>query len=157
MSAEKGFSFLEVLVAVAIVGASFTVLTQLWAIATHANSHARRATIAAVLAAEKMEQLRSSVVDLDLDSGASLVGNIEGYCDFFDARGRAVGAGTEAPQGAAFIRRWSIAPLSTDPMATRVLQVLVMRGTASGNAGLWPAAQRLEDTHLVTIRTRKDR
>ena len=55
----------------------------------------------------------------------SLGTNTEGYCDFVDKFGKPLGGGTTAPAGTAYIRRWSVEPLPTNPNNTIVLQVLV--------------------------------
>ena len=98
-------------------------------------------TYAAVLAQQKMEQLRGltwgidalglPVTDTTTDAsavpetgggrGLSLRRRTrsapisEGYCDFVDAFGRPLGGGTAPPAGTAYIRRWSIEALPADP------------------------------------------
>src|SRR6478736_3180208 len=55
---ERGFSLLEVLVASTIMAVALTTLAQLFVVSTNANSGAKSTTYAAVLAQQKMEQLR---------------------------------------------------------------------------------------------------
>jgi type II secretory pathway pseudopilin PulG len=69
---------------------------------------------------------------LSASPAAALSANVAGYCDFLGAWGEALGGGapgfgggTVAPDGAAYIRRWSIDPLPADPGDTIVLRVLV--------------------------------
>src|SRR3954471_12344593 len=57
-SGERGFSLLEVLVASTIMAVSLTTLAQLFVMSTNANHSAKTTTYAAVLAQQKMEQLR---------------------------------------------------------------------------------------------------
>jgi prepilin-type N-terminal cleavage/methylation domain-containing protein len=155
---EHGFSLLEVLVATTVITVAVAALAQLFALATHAVAGARATTYAAVLAQQKMEQLRGltwgfdalglPVTDTTTDVSAvpetgggrglslspahSLGTNSEGYCDFVDAFGRPLGGGTAPPAGTAYIRRWSIEALPADPDNTIVLQVLVTRAGSHG-------------------------
>ena len=60
MSTQRGFTLVETLLALFIVAAALAGMVQLAALSRRANSLARSATMATVLAAEKMEELRSS-------------------------------------------------------------------------------------------------
>src|SRR2546423_4249648 len=55
---ERGFSLLEVLVASTIMAVALTTLAQLFVMSTKANQGAKTTTYAALLAQQKMEQLR---------------------------------------------------------------------------------------------------
>jgi len=55
---DGGFSLLEVLVASTIMAVALTTLAQLFVMSTNANTSAKTTTYAAVLAQQKMEQLR---------------------------------------------------------------------------------------------------
>src|SRR5690348_13462854 len=55
---EGGFSLLEVLVASTIMAVALTTLAQLFVMSTNANTGAKTTTYAALLAQQKMEQLR---------------------------------------------------------------------------------------------------
>src|ERR1043166_4220241 len=57
-ASEGGFSLLEVLVATTMMAVGLTALAQLFALSTRTNHSARTTTYAAVLAQQKMEQLR---------------------------------------------------------------------------------------------------
>jgi prepilin-type N-terminal cleavage/methylation domain-containing protein len=57
-SSEAGFSLVEVLVATVILAVSLVSLAQLFAVSTRANFASRSSTYAALLAQQKMEQLR---------------------------------------------------------------------------------------------------
>ena len=179
---EDGFSILEVLVATTIMTVAVAGLAQMFALATYANASARSTTYAAVLAQQKMEQLRGltwgfdaqglPVTDptpdvtavpesasggrgLSLSPAQSLGTNTEGYCDFVDRFGRALGDGTTPPAGTAYIRRWSIEALPTNPSNTIVLQVLVTRaGRRSGADTSKTAARAPDEARLVSVKTR---
>jgi len=177
-----GFSILEVLVAITIMTVAVAGLAQMVALSTRANTSARATTYAAVLAQQKMEQLRSLTWGFDViglpvtdttsdiavvpESAAggsglspspvnSLGASIAGYCDFVDTFGRPLGGGTTPPAGTAYIRRWSIEPLPGNPDNTIVLQVLVTRW-GSRHAAAWSTGRRAPDeAWLVSVKTRK--
>lgn len=180
-----GFSLIETLVATLILASALAALAQLFVVSVSTNASARKTSIATLLAQQKIEQLRGLAYGVDSggtpftdvetdttrvpeDPGGgtgltpspdrSLFSNMPGYCDFADPYGRVIpGSGPAVPGGAAYIRRWSIQPLPTDPNNAIVIQVLVTprrnRGTA--DAGL-PGGVRLPDeARMVTVRTRR--
>lgn len=180
---EGGFSLLEVLVATTLLTVALASLAQLFAISTKANTSARATSYAAVLAAQKMEQLRGltygfdnlglPITDTSTDVTAmpellgggrglspspttALQQNTDGYCDFLDANGTVLGGGTAPPGSTAYIRRWSIEPLPTNPNNTIVLQVLVTRLRNRGTADATTDVKRLPDeARVVSLKTRK--
>jgi len=183
MRDARGFSLLEVLVATTVLTASLAALAQLFTIATRANSSAMATTCATVLAQEKMEQLRSltwgfdtlglPLTDTSTDLTAAsergtggtglspsppntLSQDIEGYVDYLDTFGRALDRGPAPPEGAVYIRRWSVEPLPTNPGNTIVIQVRVTRrrtrGTADTAAGL---RRQPDEAHVISVKTRK--
>ena len=178
-----GFCLLEVLVATSVVVVALAALAQLFAVATQANHRARTTTVAAVLAQEKMEQLRAltwgvdalglpvsdattntAVVPEAASGGTGLspsppgaLGrNVEGYCDFVDRSGNVLGGGAKPPADAVFVRRWSVEPLPTNPNNTLILQVLV---TSWRNRGAEDIAttvtRRPDEARVVSVKTRK--
>ena len=177
----RGFSLLEVVVATSILVAGVAGVAPLLVMASRANQSARITTMASLLAQQKMEQLRAlewgrdpsgallSDIDTDLTAAfaagaggfglqpspaGSLDRNVDGYCDFIDANGRVVGGGSVVPAGAAYVRRWSIEPLSIGPGDTLLLQVLVTewRGAAPGARG---PTRLPRGIRLVSVKTRK--
>jgi prepilin-type N-terminal cleavage/methylation domain-containing protein len=155
---SRGFTLVEVLVAMLVLCAAALGGMQLVAIATEAMGRARIESVAAGLASSRMEQLRSLRFEFDdtgfritdtttslaseppamggpglTSSGPSLDSNVAGFADFLDGRGEWIGSGTAPSAGAAFVRRWSIEPadIAGDLL---VLQVLV-RPVASGSPG----------------------
>jgi prepilin-type N-terminal cleavage/methylation domain-containing protein len=173
----RGFSLLEVLVALAILLVAVTALASVSGISARANANAKIATVTSVLAAEKLEQLRALTWGFDaagtaisdtttdvtvfpprpLDGGGltpspagALTQNNIGYCDFLDASGKSLGGAEAAAANAIFVRRWSIDVLPSNPANTLVLQVLVVRvhGGAAGRV-------RPDEIRLVTAKTRK--
>jgi prepilin-type N-terminal cleavage/methylation domain-containing protein len=178
---EGGFSLLEVLVASTIMAVALTTLAQLFVMSTNANTGAKTTTYAAVLAQQKMEQLRGlawgfdtlglPVTDISTDisvvpeqpiggfglaPGGSLGLNVRGYCDFLDKNGVSLGTGTQVIPGAVYIRRWTVEPLPTNPNNTIVLQVLVTRWRNRGIADIQAGTGRQPDeARIISVKTRK--
>ncbi len=128
--AARGFSLLELLVASTILTVGLVSLAQLLALAVTANAAAGQATYAAVLAAQKIEDLRAM-------SWESLQGTIGDSADSLDRAGRTL---DNSSRRAAYTRRWSVDPLPADPNNTLVIEVIVR--------------SRRDDTRIITVRTR---
>lgn len=174
---DQGFTVVEVLVAMAVLVIVVTSVASAALGASVAAERARQHTLATLLAAERLEQLRSlawglgaaaapaptSDVTTDLASvpatagggglGPSPVASLSvdspGYVDYLDASGRWVGAGPAAPADAAFTRRWRISVL-TGAHDCVVLEVIVSRLTARTGGAL-----RQDDVRLLTVKARK--
>lgn len=183
---EAGFSLIETLVATTIMIIGVASLAQLFVLSTKANTSGKVTTMATVLAEQKMEQLRSlewgfdtlglPLTDITTNTATvpesatggtglspsptkTLATTTVGYVDFLDANGASLGgASTTPPAGAAFIRRWSVEPLPTNPNNTLVLQVLVTRLRNRGTADTATDVRRLPDeARLISVKTRKAR
>jgi prepilin-type N-terminal cleavage/methylation domain-containing protein len=184
-ASSKGFSLVEVLISMGILTAVSLGVAQLFALSTRANFVARGQTSTTAMAEQKMEQLRALTWGFDTDgqglpvsdtstnlavdpptaTGAglnpspsdSLEQNTPGYVDFLDAHGTFVGTGSTPPGSAAFIRRWAIRPLPTNPNNTLVLQVLVTPVSNEGSrvATAGPRRRMAGDALLVSVKTRK--
>jgi hypothetical protein len=152
-----------VLVATTLLFVAVAALSGLSLMATQANLSARTTTCAALLASQKIEQLRALTWRYDAlgqpqsDAGLAvspvdaLERNTTGYCDFLDANGTPIASGTSPPVGAIFVRRWSIQPLPSNPANALVFQVVVKR-VKSGNSGA--AIVFGDEAALATVRTR---
>jgi type II secretory pathway pseudopilin PulG len=185
-SNTKGFSLVEVIISMGLLTTVSLGVAQLFAVSTQANLVARSSTSTTALAEQKMEQIRSLSWGFDLqgqglpvtdtttnlaeypfttDGGGlnpsptdSLSQNRPGYVDYLDATGTWLGSGDAPPAGAAFVRRWAIQPLPTNPNNTLVIQVLVTtvgnesRRIASGNG---TNARLPGDALLTSVKTRK--
>jgi type II secretory pathway pseudopilin PulG len=181
----SGFSLTEALVAMGIVTTAVVSLAQLFAVSTRSNIASRNTTFAAVLAAQKMEELRALTWCFDASGlpltdtstntavvpeqpvggtglqpspATALRENTDGYVDYVDGRGNKVGrGGATPPANAIFTRRWSIDRLPENPDHTLVLQVLVTRLRDRGAADAGGVARLPEGARLVTVRTRMAR
>lgn len=181
---ESGFSLIETMVATGLLAGAVVVLGQMFAISMADNTSARTGTFAAVLAEQKMEQLRgltwgfdiiglpltdtSSNIALPIQAGTggpglspspsdSLRSNVDGYVDYVDQFGRIIGGGTAVPAQALYIRRWSVEPLPTNPNNTVILQVVVTKSRNRGAADSEVGSTRRlrDEARLMTVKTRK--
>jgi type II secretory pathway pseudopilin PulG len=179
-----GFSLIEVLFATSILTVAVVSLAQLFAVSTRANMGARATTFTAILAQQKMEQLRGltwgfDTVGLPLTDtstdisvaaetptggrglspspAGSLGANMQGYSDFLDKNGLPLGPGPLVPDGTVYVRRWSIEPLPTNPNNTIVLQVLVTRHRNRGSAdtATLDIARQPDEARIISVKTRK--
>jgi hypothetical protein len=155
------------LLAATMLAVAFSALAHLIVMSTRANSSAGATTYAAMLAQQKMEQLRSLAWGFDAfglpltDSTTArtsppdaLRRDTAGYVDYLDRSGVVLGAGSAPPPDAVYIRRWSVEPLPADPANTLVLQVIVMRRRTSDTTS--NGGSRLPDeVRLLTVKTRK--
>ena len=168
----KGFSLVEVLVAMALVATSALGLAELITLSSRVTQASRVDTVATLAAEAKMAQLRAMAwaydaagtgtpvsdtsTDVSVDppsaGGAglswspatSLQANADGYADYVDASGTYAGRGAEPPPGAVYWRRWSIQPLPSDPAHALVLQVTASR----------VGRPQSRDVHLISILAR---
>jgi type II secretory pathway pseudopilin PulG len=172
---ESGFSLIETLIALGLVTGAVIALAHLFALSTSSNLDSKSMTYAAVLAQQKVEELRAlafgfgadglSVTDIESDTASdattggtglspspmgALGQNTPGYVDHLDGSGSKLGGGVAPPGGAMYTRRWSIEPLPADPARAIVIQVNVTR-----HGRVVAASTRPGDVRLVTVRTRK--
>jgi type II secretory pathway pseudopilin PulG len=181
---EAGFSLTETLIATMLLATALVSTAQMMVIASRSNINAQRSTFAATLAGEKMEQLRSLAwgfdeiglaisdyttnlavdpptsdgVGLSPSPADALAANLDGYVDYVDRFGSTLGGGTEPPDNAVYVRRWSVEPLPTNPNNTLILQVLVFSIGDRAADGQGVVLDRVADeARLVSIKTRKAR
>ena len=179
---DAGFSLIETMVATMLLALALTSLAELFAVATKTNAVARNGTVTSIFATQKMEQLRGlawgfdtlglPVSDTTTDTSVSpeiatggtglapspsntLQANTSGYVDYLDAYGNALGGGSVVPQNTAYIRRWYVQPLPTNPNNTLILHVLVTRRADRGTADAGSVARMPEEARLTTVKTRK--
>jgi prepilin-type N-terminal cleavage/methylation domain-containing protein len=186
-SSQRGFSLVEVVIAMGLLTTVSLGVAQLFAVSTKANRTARNQTSAVALAEQKIEQIRSLSWGFDLNGlglpvtdtttnlavyphtntggglnpspADSLLFNRDGFVDYLDGNGAWVGTGATPPGNAAYIRRWSILPLPTNPNNTLVIQVLVtpvadeMQRVETTDRTTRP--RLAGDAMLISVKTRK--
>jgi type II secretory pathway pseudopilin PulG len=179
MPSEGGYSLIEALVATLLIAIALISLAQLFVLVARSGLESRHTTYAAVLASQKLEELRSlawsfdgeglPMSDLASDTadpssagpgtglapspGNVLERNTAGWVDYVDRWGRKLGGGNAAARGTAYVRRWSVQPLPADPDNTLVIRVVVMpRGHARAADG--PVRRQPEQARVVAVRTR---
>ena len=180
---ESGFSLVETLVATGLLAGAVAILGQMFAISMAENTSARTGTFAAVLAEQKMEQLRgltwgfdiiglpltdtSSNVALPIQAATggpglspspsdSLRSNVSGYVDYVDQFAASSAAGRRFPP------RRSISALGRSSRCRRiqnntVICGLVTRSTRSGHRGQRTRTHATDgdEARLMTVKTRK--
>ena len=183
-NSESGFSLIETLVATLLLVTGVVATAQMMVLSTRGNIASQRTTYSATLAQEKMEQLRgltwgfdqvglpiqdyttNIAVDPPTGNGVGLspspddvlASNTNGYVDYVDRYGVSLGGGPFAPQETAYVRRWSVEPLPTNPNNTLILQVLVFAVKDREDNGSGPVLDRARDeARLVSVKTRKSR
>jgi prepilin-type N-terminal cleavage/methylation domain-containing protein len=182
---EHGFSLIEVVIAVGLLAVLSIGIAQLFGMATKANYAAKGQTSTALLAAEKMEQLRGlawgfdqgpnalglPVSDLvtNLSTDPSTAGglglnpspagtldaNTAGYVDYLDRNGQWVGNGQDPPRTAVYVRRWAVDPLPTNPNNTLVLRVRCTTVDHLARVAGPETIRTGDDAWLVGVKTRK--
>ena len=181
---ESGFSLVETIVATGLLAGAVAFLGQMFAISMAENTSVRTGTAAAVLAEQKIEQLRGltwgfDIIGLPISDTASnialpiqaatggpglspspsnsLRANVDGYVDYIDQFGNIIGGGSTVPSRAVYIRRWSVEPLPTNPNNTLILQVVVTRSRDRGTADsqVGSTARLRDEARLMTVKTRK--
>jgi hypothetical protein len=148
---RNGMVLSEVVVALALLAGAVVTLAGLFGVASRSARTARASTQCAILAAQKVEQLRAlswGVGDDGEDASdfttnlsawpevpggtglaasptGALAANLPGFVDYLDDGGAWLGNGTAPPPATAFVRRWSIEPLADSPLDTLVVRVVV--------------------------------
>jgi hypothetical protein len=172
------------MLAVTLMAGAIATLAQLFALSTRTNVASHYTTFAAVLAEQKLEELRGlswgfdtqglPISDTSTDttvspetgiggtglkpsSTSALSEDTPGYVDYVDAFGVKVQQGAGGNQGASavYTRRWSITPLPTNPNNTLVIQVLVTRSKDRGEANEGAVGRLAEEARMIAVRTRK--
>ncbi|MEO8483803.1 MAG: prepilin-type N-terminal cleavage/methylation domain-containing protein [Acidobacteriota bacterium] len=176
---DDGFTLLEVLLALFLLAGVALVLADLTCRAVRITDRARRQSVMAMMAEERVEQLLGLSWGLGeaaaavpvTDTGTDLTGALPasggpglgtspvdalstdepGHVDFADRRGTWVGSGPAVPAGAEFVRRWRIArvPSTSECLAIEVLVDVV--DAAGRRAGSFTGAA----VRVATVKARK--
>ena len=129
---------IEALIAAGLLAAVCVSLPHAFVSAVRANQAAADVTWTTVLAAQKVEELRSQPF--------AASGVVE-FNEALDSAGRPIDTPSQRP---AYRRTWRTEPLGADPGRTTVITVVVAPYRHSGDDAAAPGA-----TRLVTLRTRK--
>ena len=180
----RGFSLLEVVLALAVLIVAVLALAQAFAFTGRATQQGRRLTMAAVLAEQKLAQLRGlawsydstgvRVSDVQTNTAAmpevpaggaglqpsppgTLDGNIDGYCDVLDATGRILAAcPPSGPSGGFSVPDGTsfIRRWSITPLPVDPLDTLIVRVRLLSREAAESGAADPAGVTLTTLRTR---
>lgn len=125
---ERGFTLVEVLIATVVLSTAVVATAGLFGIAGLSVRNARRHSVATLMAAGKLAELRVS--DTAVSPSDALVRDTPGFVDYVDASGRVIPGGSRRPPEAVFVRRWKVQPLPDDPIDSLIIEVLVVPGDA---------------------------
>lgn len=167
-TSATGSTLVEALVAMLVLTTGLLAMAELVRLAVASNARARRSSIAAIFATQKIEELRSLAWEFDVSGVAvsdgglraspwSLQQNTPGFVDHVDRAGVVVGEGVQAPASAVFTRRWSIEPLPASSEHVVLLQVLVTGTQGRSDSDRGSVLRLPGDQRLTTIKTRKIR
>lgn len=183
-SSDRGFSLIEVVVSLGLLSVVALGVAQMFAVSTRANFVAKGRSSATALAEQKMEQIRSLTWGFDADGlglpvsdtttnlavwpptqngtglnpspANALDTNVPGFFEYLDENGAWVASAGDA----AYVRRWAIRPLPTNPNNTLVIQVLVspLADERAREAVATGTRRRIiGDALLTSVKTRKAR
>ena len=177
----RGFSLIEAVVGVSLLAVGVSAAAQVVLASGRANAASRQAAVVQLAARERMEQLRSLAwtsdaalvplsdwssdltftppratggVGLGVAPANALVSNVAGYCDFLDSRGTWMSSGPQAPAGAVWVRRWSVALVNTLP-DTLTLQVIVVPVSVGSGPAAVSVARAVNGAWLLDVKTRR--
>jgi prepilin-type N-terminal cleavage/methylation domain-containing protein len=162
---ERGFSLVEVMIAILILTVGLLSLAQMMLVATNSNALSGRMTASAALAKEQLELLKAapfytnpadiSVGSINpmlqvggaIDSDQSAGG--QNYFQYYDPDGQPLVP--NGPAGAAYVVRWQVQQV-VPPLGNGTLPLSMVRITVRC-AGLGRAYQVVGDATLTTFRT----
>lgn len=166
---RRGFTLLEVMVALGVLACGFLVVSQLLLAAARTARLSQATTVATALAARRAESFRlaawgltvegTTVGEIEASPPDALLADTTGFVQYFDESGVAVGSGLSppSPERAAFTARWSVGLEDGGPLPARTLVVRVVvlrreaaRGGRSGIRSSWVEAVR-----MTAVRTRR--
>ena len=155
-SAGEGFTLVEVLVAFALVAVCAAGVGQLIVVGLATARHAREDSVATLLAAQKIEELRGAAAGTtgpSLSPDDALEHDVTGFSDRVDASG-AASSGTTGRM-ATFVRRWRVRPLASGTAGGWVFHVVVMPSWRGARPGASPGrgAAADGDALLMAVRT----
>jgi len=156
-------TLIEVCLAMLVLGTAALASAHLFALTLKMVAGARMQSVATMLAAQRVEQLRASgwqvagtIATLPSSPANSLGTNSAGFVEYFDQNGHSVGSGVIPPSTAVYICRWFVDSHPWNPSEMRVIRVLATFVTRDQQAQPGALRRRLADEALVTtMLTRK--
>ena len=82
------------------------------------------AHLASILAEQKLRELNAESLSLSPDS--ALLENVTGFVEYLDKKGVLLGGGATPKPQTAYIRRWSVSAVPTNPDEQIVIRVLIL-------------------------------
>ena len=120
---DSGSTLIEAVVAIAILTTAMASFAGLASIAVRTIALTRERTVAAILAAQKLEELFAAPRALSQSSPDAVSHDETGFVEYLDAAGVVVGSGVTS-RGVVYVRRWAVSPLGADA-ALNVIHVAV--------------------------------
>ena len=107
------------------------------------NAKPAEAHLASILAEQKLRELNAESLSLSPDS--ALLENLNGFVEYLDKKGVLLGGGATPNPKTAYIRRWSISAVPTNPDEQVVIRVLIL-----------PTGRRapVHPVHLMMVKSR---
>jgi hypothetical protein len=134
-----GFALTEVLVAAGLIATGLLALAQLMAMTIAVNAGAAHDTSATLLAAQKIEELRTCATGPQSES-----------IEHIDSSGRVVGSGSSLPLGAIYLRRSAVRAMPSAPARLLVIQVSVEPVAFAARSA---ERRRREAARFITVTT----
>jgi type II secretory pathway pseudopilin PulG len=158
-ASDRGFTLVEVLIAMSVLMAAVGTLLEVASASAHASRVAYQLSLASVLAGSRLEALeRLPWSGLDLSPPGTLDRDVAGYVDYLDGAGQVVPSGGEAQGDTPYVRRWAITRPAgsgwTDLDDVRVIQVIVLVDARAVRRSPLPAAHAI-GTAMVGVRVRE--
>ncbi len=137
--------------AIAILTTGVVSLAGLASVAVRTVALTRERTVAAILAAQKLEELCVSTRALSESSPDAVRRDEAGFVEFLDSAGVVVGSGAAA-RGVVYVRRWAVSPLGADTSLNLIhVAVSPCRGVAQSARECGDVAGTVR---LATVRSR---
>ncbi|GMR21826.1 MAG: hypothetical protein BMS9Abin37_0143 [Acidobacteriota bacterium] len=149
---ERGFSLIEVMVAIVILTVGLLSLAQMMVMSTNANTLSGRMTSCSALAKEQLERLKAAPFftvapttrNPILTAGGDINAAVAGYSQFYDTNGLPTAAGS-----AAFETRWLVTDVPTG-MPLQMVQIQMRCLSAAGDRDQFAV---IGEARFTTFRT----